>query len=159
MNEKMELAGGLRGDYSLNQTLGALGLSKGTYYYRRHLRPLRQDEDAALKERIVSVTEENPSCGYRRIHAELPKSDSEPVNHKRIRRVLGDYELRLRRCRPKSKPSTAASLITQVGVSADLVKDRTPKALEAFSADYTELLYDGGHKKAWLMVLLDIESE
>ena len=33
------------------------------------------------------------------------------------------------------------------------------KALEAFSTDFTELVYDGGRKKAWLMVMLDIESK
>ena len=63
----MELAEEHRGSYALNQTLGALGLSKGTYYYRRHHESLRQDADAQLKERIVSVIEENPSYGYRRI--------------------------------------------------------------------------------------------
>jgi putative transposase len=159
VSEKMDLADEHRGDYGLNQTLGALGLSKGTYYYRRHHQPRCQDEDAQLKERIVSVIEENPSYGYRRIHAELSKASDEPVNHKRIRRVLGDYELGLRRCLPRSRPSEAARLITQAGTSADLVKDHRFEALQAFSTDFTELLYDGGARKAWLMVLLDIESK
>lgn len=160
MDEKMELAEQHRGDYGLNQTLGALGLSKGTYYYRRHHEPRRREEDARLKERIVSVIEENPSYGYRRIHAELSEADgTEPINHKRIRRVLGDYELGLRRCLPKSRPSGAARLITEAGASADLVKGRRFEALGAFSTDFTELVYDGGARKAWLMALLDIESK
>lgn len=159
MGEKMELAEEHRGSYGLNQTLAALGLSKGTYYYRRHHESLRQDADAQLKERIVSVIEENPSYGYRRIHAELSKAGAEPVNHKRIRRVLGDYELGLRRCLPRSRPSEAARLIKEAGASADLVKDRSFRALGSFSTDFTELTYDGGRKKAWMMVLLDIESK
>jgi hypothetical protein len=36
VDEKMELVEEHRDSYGLNQTLGALGLSKGTYYYRRH---------------------------------------------------------------------------------------------------------------------------
>lgn len=96
----MELAEENRGSYGLNQTLSALGLSKGTYYYRRHREPFRRAKDAALKERIISVIKEHPSYGYCRIHAELSDSEAEQVNHKRIRRVLGDYELGLRRCLP-----------------------------------------------------------
>ena len=124
MSEKMELVEGHRDTYGLNQSLWALGLSKGTYYYRRHHDPVRQAKDTALKERIVSVIEANPSYGYRRIHAELSENGAEPVNHKRIRRVLGDYELGLRRCLPKSQPSAIAKLINEAGPSADLVKDR-----------------------------------
>lgn len=159
MTEKMELAKGHRDIYRLNQTLRALGLSKGTYYHRRHNNCARQQREAALKQRIVSVIEDNPSYGYRRIHAELSENDAEPVNHKRIRRVLGDYELSLRRCLPKARPSPVAKLVNEAGSSADLIKDRHFEALQAFSTDFTELLYDGGHKKAWLMVMLDIGSK
>jgi hypothetical protein len=51
VGEKMELAEEHRGSYALNQTLGALGLSKGTYYYRRHHESLHLEADAQLKER------------------------------------------------------------------------------------------------------------
>lgn len=159
MTEKMELVEENRGLYGLNQTLGALGLSKGTYYHRCHHYLARQREDAALKERIVSVIEDNPSYGYRRIHAELCENDAQRVNHKRIRRVLGDYELGLRCSLPRWRPSAAARLINEAGPSADLVKGRDFEVLEAFSTDFTELLYDGGARKAWLMVLLDIGSK
>jgi transposase InsO family protein len=161
VEEKMELVEEHRGAYGLNQSLRALGLSKGTYYYRRNTQRAaeRQGRDMALKERIIPVIQDNPSYGYRRIHAELCANGADPVNHKRIRRVLGDYELGLRRCLPKSRPSAAARLITQAGASADLVKDRRFEPLGAFSTDFTEFIYDGGKKKAWLMVLLDIESK
>lgn len=159
MAEKMELAEGHRDVHGLNQTLRALGLSKGTYYYRRHNNSVQRVKDAVLKERIVSVIKDNPSYGYRRIHAELSDSGVAPVNRKRIRRVLGDYELGLRRCLPKARPSAVAKLVNEAGPSADLVKGRSFAALEAFSTDFTELLYDGGNKKAWLMVMLDIGSK
>lgn len=160
MAEKMELAEGHRGIYGLNQSLQALGLSKGTYYHRRHNNSARHGEDAALKERPVSIIKDNPSYGYRRIHAELSSgSSAERVNHKRIRRVLGDYELGLRLCLPKARPSPVAKLVNEAGSSADLVKDRYFETLQAFSTDFTELVYDGGTKKAWLMVMLDIVSK
>ena len=133
----MELVEEHRATYGLNQSLQALGLSKGAYYYQRNTqRAEHQGRDAALKERIVSVIEENPSYGYRRIRFELAESSTGRVNHKRIRRVLTDYELGLRRCLPKSRPSPVAKLVRKAGSKADLVKGRSPKALEAFSTDY-----------------------
>ena len=159
----MELVEEHRGAYGLNQSLRALlGLSKGTYYYRCNTQRAaeRQGRDLALKERIISVIQDNPSYGYRRIHAEIAEeSGTGRVNHKRIRRVLTDYELGLRRCLPRSRPSPVSKLVKEAGPSADLVKGRSQKALEAFSTDFTELAYDGGTKKAWLMVMLDIESK
>ena len=154
----MELVEEHRGTYGLNQSLQALKLSKGTYYYRRHTHRERQGRDAALKERIVKVIEEHPGYGYRRISRELAEQPGVPVNHKRLRRVLKSYELGLRRCLPRSKPSAVQQLVAAAGRSADLVKGRSFETLEAFSTDFKELLYDGGHKKAHLMVLLDLKS-
>ena len=155
----MELVEEHRATYGLNQSLKALKLSKGTYYYRRHTKRERLGRDVALKERIVSIIEENPSYGYRRICAEIADSSAGRVNHKRVRRVLGDYELGLRRCLPKSKPSPVAKLVKEAGPLTDLVKGHSFGALEAFSTDFTELVYDGGTKKAWLMVMVDIASK
>ena len=89
---------------------------------------------------------------YRRIHAEIAEDgiQEERVNHKRIRRVLGDYELGLRRFLPKSKPSAVSRVIKSAGPSADLVKGHSFAPLKAFSTDFTELVYDGGSKKAHL---------
>ena len=56
----MELVEEHRTTYGLNHSLQALGLSKGTYYYRRHNELIRHSKDALLKERIVSIIKENP---------------------------------------------------------------------------------------------------
>ncbi len=99
------------------------------------------------------MIEEHPGYGYRRISRELAEQPGVPVNHKRLRRVLKSYELGLRRCLPRSKPSAVQQLIAAAGRSADLVKGHSFETLEAFSTDFKELLYDGGHKKAHLMAL------
>lgn len=76
---------------------------------------------------------ENPGYGYRRIGRELAKQQSaEAVNHKRLRRVLKSYELGLRRCLPRSKPSEVQQLVATAGRSADLLKGRSFEVLEAF---------------------------
>lgn len=154
----MELVEKHRHTYGLNRCLEAVGLSKGTWHYRQHKGLERRRKDEALKERIVKVIEENPGYGYRRIGRELAEQSGESVNHKRLRRVLKSYELGLRRCLPRSKPSEVQQLVAKAGGSADLVKGRSFEVLEAFSTDFKELLYDGGAKKAHLMVVLDLKS-
>ena len=70
MDEKVEQVEAHRHRYGLNACLRAVGLSKGTWHYRKH-RLSRAERDAALKAEIVSVIESHPDYGYRRIHAEL----------------------------------------------------------------------------------------
>ncbi len=157
MDEKIELVQVHRHEYGLNVCLRAVGLSKGTWHYRRH-RKSQAERDAALKAEIVSVIEAHPDYGLRRIHAELVECMARPINPKRLRRVLKRYDLGLRRCLPKPSSSPVVEVVNEAGATADLVKGRSFKALEVFSTDFTELFYAGGQRKAYLMVLLCIES-
>ena len=111
-----------------------------------------------MKGKVLSVIEDHPGYGYRRIVPELVSRLGTPVNHKRVRRILRCYELGLPRCLPASKPSRVQRMIADAGGSADLTKDRSFAPLEAFSTDFTELVYADGERKAWLMALLDIAS-
>lgn len=146
-----------RHHYGLNACLKALGLSKGTWHYRHH-RLSQQERDAPLKAKVIEVIEQHPSYGYRRILEELVELHEEAVNHKRLRRVLTSYDLGLRRSLPALRPRPVVKLLAAAGSAKDLVKGRSFGVLEAFSTDFTEIIYAGGRKKAWLMVLLCIES-
>ncbi len=157
MNEKIELVKAHRHRYGLNTCLRAVGLSKGTWHYRQRRRS-RAERDAALKTEIVSVIEEHPGYGFRRIQAELVARLRRPINHKRLRRVLNQYDLGLRRCLPATSRSAVVEVVAQAGAAAELVRGRSFKPLEVFSTDFTELFYAGGQRKAYLMVLLCIES-
>ena len=157
MNEKIELVKAHRQRYGLNTCLRAVGLSKGTWHYRQRRRS-RAERDAALKAEIVSVIESHPGYGFRRIQAELKARLGGPINHKRLRRVLNQYDLGLRRCLPAASSSPVVKTVAQAGAAADLVKGHSFGPLEVFSTDFTELLYASGQRKAYLMVLLCIES-
>lgn len=157
MDEKIDLVQVHRHEYGLNVCLRAVGLSKGTWHYRSH-RKSQAERDAALKAEIVSVIEDHPDYGLRRIHAELVERLARPINSKRLRRMLRRYDLGLRRCLPKPSSSPVVEVVKEAGATADLVKGRSFNALEVFSTDFTELFYAGGHRKAYLMVLLCIES-
>jgi len=139
--------------YGLNACLQALRLSKGTWHYRQH-RPDPAERDTVLKSQIRAIIEANPGYGYRPIQTELEAQTGQPVNPKRIRRVLRTYDLGLPRNLPKGTPHPVPQLIRQLGSSVNLVQGRLFAPLEAFSTDFTELIYDQGHRKAQLMVLL-----
>ena len=79
MDEKIELVQAHRHQYGLNVCLHAVGLSKGTWHYRRH-RKSQAERDAPLKAEIVSVIEAHPDYGERRIHAELVERTGRPIN-------------------------------------------------------------------------------
>ncbi len=157
MDEKIDLVKANCHRYGLNTCLRAVGLSKSTWYYRQRRRS-GAERDAALKAEIVSVIEEHPGYGFRRIQAELKARLRRPINHKRLRRVLNQYDLGLRRCLPAASSSPVVRMVAQAGARADLVKGRSFDPLEVFSTDFTELFYAGGQRKVYLMVLLCIES-
>ena len=71
--------------------------------------------------------------------------------------MLNQYDLGIRRCLPAASSSPVVSMVAQARAT-DLVKGRSFGMLEAFSTDFTELFYAGGQRKAYLMVLLCIES-
>jgi hypothetical protein len=136
-----------------------LGLSKSVWYGRQQgIWRERKAADLRMKEWILSVIEDHPGYGYRRICPELSERLGAPVNHKRVRRVLRCYELGLPRCLPASTPSRVQRVIAEAGSSADLTKGRRFAPMEASSTDFTELVYAGGERKAWLMALVDIAS-
>ena len=157
MDEKVALVQAHRHRYGLNACLRAVGLSKGTWHYRRH-RKRPAEPEAGLKAEIVSVIEAHPDYGWRRIQAELVARTGSPVNHKRLRRVLRHYDLGLRRALPKPASSSVVAVVGQAGAAADLVKGGRFRPLQAFSTDFTELHYADGQRKAYLMVLVCIAS-
>lgn len=106
---------------------------------------------------MVEVIEEHPAYGYRRLLPELWECGEE-INHKRLRRLLNTWDLSLRRTVARPRPSGVREILAQAEGKLNLVKGWDPEPLEMFSTDFTELVYAGGSKKAYLMALLDPAS-
>ena len=132
-----------REERGLNQCLQAIQLPKSTYYYRiNHQGP--SEDDQRLMQHIRAIIRDHPDYGYRRILPELQERSGETVNHKRLRRLLGEHELGLPRCLPKSKPSPVRKILKDASGQLNFVTDylgtgQDPEPLEVFSADFTEL--------------------
>jgi len=72
-------------------------LPRSTYYYRSTTKCVRLD-DARLVELIEAIHDEFPGYGYRRVTLEL-RNRGHIVNHKRVARVMREYDLRARTVR------------------------------------------------------------
>lgn len=72
-----------------------MNLSPSTYYYRPKVsRAEREARDADLRDRIEAVQAEFPHAGYRVVREHFLRQ-GERVNHKRLRRVMGKYGLKI----------------------------------------------------------------
>jgi len=161
LDEKIELVADHADEHGLNRCLEALGVSKGTWHYRMRggsKAAERAARDEALKEPLVGIIGDHPAYGYRRIRPELEERTGEIVNDKRLRRLLGKFDLSLHRIVSRPKPSPVRRLISEARGHLNLVRDTDPGVLETLSTDFTELRYDGGDRKAWLIGFLDLES-
>lgn len=137
--------------------MSACGLPRSSYFDRRRAAP-QAERDAPLLAAIRRIIAEHPAYGWRRLQAELFEVDGLVVNHKRLKRVLGVYELGLPRNVAKHRRAGPAGLLNLHTGDLDLVRGRSFGPLEAFSTDFSELQY-GGSRKAWLMVIVDIHSK
>jgi putative transposase len=149
-----------REEFGLNRCLAALGVSKSTWHYRQR-RGAREAEsvaeEARLKEQVIDVVEDHPAYGYRRLLPEL-HARGEQINHKRLRRLLNEWDLALYRTVARPRPSGVREILHEGRGQLNLVKGWEPEPLELFSTDFTELRYAGGRKKAHLMAMLDVGS-
>jgi putative transposase len=81
------MIGSLAHRYATRPLCDWLELASSSYYYQR-----AGVDDAALLVRIEDVLADYPTYGYRRVTVELGRR-REPVNHKRVRRVMAENDL------------------------------------------------------------------
>ena len=73
-----------------------MSLAPSTYYHRPKGRsPEAVAAEARLVARIHAICAEFPRYGYRRVTAQL-KAEGRRVNHKRVSRIMGEQDLRVR---------------------------------------------------------------
>jgi putative transposase len=109
---------------------------------------------------VVEVIEEHPEYGYRRMLPDVCEILEERVNHERLRRVLNAYQLGLKRALPKRKKGAVDQILDRFRGRLDLINGRAQIGkMEVLSTDFTELVFAGGQRKAYLMGYLDIGTK
>jgi putative transposase len=69
-------------------------LPRSSFYYKPKTREI-SPEDQALEKRIEEITEEFPKYGYRKVTRQLHR-DGNPVNHKKVHRIMREKGLLVR---------------------------------------------------------------
>ena len=160
VEEKVRLVEGHQEAHGLQRCLSAVALPASTWYYRQQRRdPAVRDEP--LKAVIRQVIEDHPDYGYRRIVPEVGERTGEPVNAKRIRRILSTYQLGLRRALPKYRKGAIQEILDRFRGSLNLLPPdpECGRRLRILSTDFTELVHAGGQRKGYLMAYVDVVSK
>ncbi|WP_147371146.1 IS3 family transposase, partial [Meiothermus luteus] len=143
LGERMDLARQAlaQGLAPLPIVLTALEIPRATWYYHHkqkvEAQRKREEEDQRAKALIEAILLEHPGYGYRRIDQELRRKGL-VLNHKRIQRLLQDFQLSLRRTARKPKPNPLLEIVLLAKEKADLraslLREGEPEALTLAAA-------------------------
>ena len=150
MERKLELVRQHGKQYGLNRCLRALGVSKSSWH-RSQRRPKVSQKDVELKGKVLRVVEDHPAYGYRRIKVELEVKHGIKVNHKRLRRLLSEWDLALRRQVARPRPSGVRRILKEAKGKLNLIRGWDPEPFKVLCTDFTEVRYAGGTRKAHLI--------
>ena len=143
MARKLALVKKHREGYGLNRCLRALSVSKSTWH-RHQRRPEVSEKDKELKTKVTKVVEEHPAYGYRRIKVELAARYGTVVNHKRLRRLLSEWDLALKRQVAWPRPSGVRRILKEAKGNLNLIRGWEPRPFQVLCTDFTEIRYAGG---------------
>lgn len=153
--EKVALAQEAKGIYGLPPVLAALELPRSSWYYNVERQSYTQ-KYAHLREPLEQIARSHPAYGYRRTTTELQEGHGLPVNHKVVQRLHQEWGLPLMRSVRPPKPSGIREVIKAAGGRINLVAGKENiEPFEVLYTDFTEIIYDNGRKKAYLMPILD----
>ena len=152
--EKAELVEEYKEEYGLNTCLAAIELPKSTWYYQKKEKVVYAEKYKDLKRSVLDVIRVNPGYGYRRILPEL-HDGGHVVGGFVLRRMLKRWDLELLRTIRKPRLSGPRRYLKQGRKGWNLVsKIEDPQAFQVLYTDFTEIWYDEGKKKAYLMPIL-----
>ena len=150
-SEKTVVIDALRSKYSLSELLRRLFLPRSSYYLRKTIRR-RKDKYCELKKRITEIfTESRNTYGYRRVKAELEKSEIF-VSEKVIRRLMKKMNLTVQQSRRAKYNSYKGeiSLAVENLIKRDFKSERPN---EKWLTDITEFSLPEG--KVYLSPVID----
>ena len=146
--------------HGLNQALAVVGLPKSTWYYHRAQKVSYEDKYAHLQPALEEIARQHPEYGILRTTEELRDSYERVINHKVVQRLHQLWDYRLLRSTRRPRPSKVRQAIVEAGERANLVAQL--ERIELFQvayADFTELLYANGQRRAHLIAIIGHECK
>jgi transposase InsO family protein len=157
---KVELADGARRAFGLMSALAALELPRSTWHYHQSRRRSYTEKYADLRAPLEAIARRHPEYGYRRTTPELRERTGRRINRKVVQRLHQAWGLPLIRGTRTPKPSGIRRAIMAAGNRINLVAGRQEiRPMEVAYTDFTELIYAGGRRKAYLIPILDHTSK
>lgn len=143
-----------------------LDIFKSSYYYHSRISTLtigqKQKEEEKLKQKILETIEVHPAYGYRRLIPELKKKGV-TVNHKRLLPLLKSWGISLKRKIVRKTRSGIESVLMFLGGRVNAVKSLKEEELAKLGrvvyTDFTEIVYNGGLDKVYLLPYLEHVSK
>ncbi|KXB06163.1 hypothetical protein AKJ52_02495 [candidate division MSBL1 archaeon SCGC-AAA382C18] len=149
-------------DHGLNVTLKAAELPKSTWYYHQNEKVDYEEKYNYLKPKLDEIIDTHNGYGIPRIKTELEESYGLVVNHKVLRRLFKTWEMKLSRAARSTNQSPVRSAIKEASGDLNLVGDLNEEDIDLFDVlytDFTELRYENGIKKAWLIPVIGHRSK
>lgn len=153
--EKVALVERVQGEYGLSPALAAVELARSTWYYHRNHRVSYEEKYRHLRALLEEIARNHPEYGYRRATEELRKGFGLIINRKVVQRLHGLWDLALLRSTRIPRPSGIRRIITEAKGRVNLVAQlKEIKLFQVAYADFTEIRYAGGARKAYLMPII-----
>lgn len=114
-----------------------------------------REKYSEIEKAIRKIIRANPWYGYRRILKELRKRKKN-INHKSLKKLLKESGIGLLRKIRRRRKSGIEQILDKLGDRINLVKKLTEiRLFQVIFTDYTEIIYDNGRRKIWLIVYLE----
>jgi putative transposase len=160
--KKLALVAAVVAEYPLDVVLSAVDLPRSTWYYHQSEDRSYGAKYADLRQPLEEIAREMPEYGYRRATPELRDRVGQVINDKVVRRLNRLWGLNLVHGTRRVKPGGVYEAIVAAGDRANLVAQLDQAQIDPFEVlytDFSEIVYDGGRRKAYLIVLLDHASK
>ena len=144
--------------YGLNRCLSLVGLAKSSWYHHTSRRAGLSSRHQQIKDLLVDILAEFPEYGRRKLLPELRARLGRPLNHKPVRRVLQQADLQLLRSIKPPPPSPVRKILARHKGELNRLAGRQFGPFDLLSADFTQLVYRQGSRRAWLIGFYDPAS-
>lgn len=134
-----------------------IGLSKSVWHYHHY--HSSQDKHQAVKKDLLTIANDHPAYGYRRSLSELKHGYGHAIGKNLVQKLMRSLELVVARKRTSPPPSAIKKAIKRLGNRVNLIATLLARGQqfqvgEAVVTDFTEIIYDAGRKKAYLMPII-----
>jgi len=133
-------------DYPVSVICDVLACPRSSYYYRA-----AGDDETALREAVTALAAAWPTYGYRRLTA-LLRREGWAVNHKHVRRVMGDLGLQTKVKRKRKRTTDSRHLFSRYPNLVEGLRIGRPDQVWVADITYVRL----GQGFVYLAVLMDV---